>query len=121
MGNDHDPRIFFAAERTLLAWLRTGITIIGLGFVVSKLGLLLRVISNSSMDTNADQGAAAIGIMMVLFGGITVVGAARQHWRFCQTLHENERPANYWVGFAHWISMAVTISAIMLAIFLIIT
>ena len=30
--NTSDPRVFFAAERTLLAWLRTGLTLIGLGF-----------------------------------------------------------------------------------------
>ncbi len=30
-----DPRVYFAAERTLLAWIRTGITTIGLGFVVT--------------------------------------------------------------------------------------
>ena len=39
-----DPRVYFAAERTLLAWIRTGITIIGLGFVVAKFGLFLRFI-----------------------------------------------------------------------------
>jgi putative membrane protein len=26
---DNDPRVFFAAERTLLAWLRTGLTVMG--------------------------------------------------------------------------------------------
>ena len=35
MANDSDPRVFFAAERTLLAWIRTGLTIIALGFVVA--------------------------------------------------------------------------------------
>lgn len=34
-----DPRVFFASERTLLAWLRTGVALIGLGFVVSRFGL----------------------------------------------------------------------------------
>ncbi|CDI01900.1 conserved hypothetical protein [Candidatus Competibacter denitrificans Run_A_D11] len=29
--SDSDPRAFFAAERTLLAWLRTGLTIIAIG------------------------------------------------------------------------------------------
>ena len=31
-----DPRVFFAAERTLLAWVRTGLTIMAFGFVVAR-------------------------------------------------------------------------------------
>ncbi|HAB15828.1 MAG TPA: hypothetical protein DCE44_05190, partial [Verrucomicrobiales bacterium] len=38
-----DPRVFFAAERTLLAWIRTGLTIMGFGFVVARFGLFLRL------------------------------------------------------------------------------
>ncbi|MFY8202182.1 MAG: YidH family protein, partial [Pirellula staleyi] len=41
-----DPRIYFAAERTLLAWLRTGIAIIGLGFLVARFGLFLALSRN---------------------------------------------------------------------------
>ena len=38
LSTNTDPRVFFAAERTLLAWLRTGLALIALGFVVSALG-----------------------------------------------------------------------------------
>jgi len=34
---EQDPRVYFAAERTLLAWVRTGVAVIGLGFVVARL------------------------------------------------------------------------------------
>lgn len=37
-----DPRILFAAERTLLAWVRTGLALMGFGFVVARFGLFLR-------------------------------------------------------------------------------
>ena len=30
-----DPRVYFAAERTLLAWIRTGIGVMAFGFVVA--------------------------------------------------------------------------------------
>ncbi len=35
---EYDPRVFFAAERTLLAWVRTGLGLVGMGFVVAKFG-----------------------------------------------------------------------------------
>ena len=37
----NDPRVYFAAERTLLAWVRTGIAIMAMGFVSSRFGLFL--------------------------------------------------------------------------------
>jgi putative membrane protein len=46
-----DPRVFFASERTLLAWVRTGIAIVGLGFVVSRFGLFLRVFAGRFIAT----------------------------------------------------------------------
>ena len=44
MDESNDPRVYFAAERTLLAWMRTGITVIGLGFVVARFGLFLQIL-----------------------------------------------------------------------------
>lgn len=35
-----DPRIYFAAERTLLAWIRTALALMGLGFVVARFDVL---------------------------------------------------------------------------------
>jgi len=43
-----DPRVYFAAERTLLAWIRSGLTVMALGFVVARFGLFLALMSASS-------------------------------------------------------------------------
>jgi putative membrane protein len=37
-----DPRVDMAAERTFLAWIRTGLALMGFGFVVARFGLFLR-------------------------------------------------------------------------------
>jgi putative membrane protein len=34
-----DPRVYFAAERTLPPWVRTGLAMMGFGFVVARFGL----------------------------------------------------------------------------------
>lgn len=46
-----DPRVYFAAERTLLAWQRTAIALIGLGFVIERFGLFIRMIGPPQAHT----------------------------------------------------------------------
>ncbi|MGO9612672.1 MAG: YidH family protein [Dissulfurispiraceae bacterium] len=38
-----DPRIFFAAERTVLAWIRTSIAFMGFGFLIERFGTFVHV------------------------------------------------------------------------------
>lgn len=44
MSDLNDPRVFFAAERTLTARNRTGLTPMAFGFVLERLGLFLHVL-----------------------------------------------------------------------------
>ena len=43
---DREPKVslndYLAAERTLLAWIRTGLALMGFGFVVARFGLFLQ-------------------------------------------------------------------------------
>ena len=44
---EQDPRVYLAAERTFLAWIRTGLVLMGVGFAVSRFGLFLRELSST--------------------------------------------------------------------------
>jgi putative membrane protein len=93
VADGSDPRVFFAAERTLLAWLRTGVSVVGLGFVVSRFGLFLRAVGHAAGDPPPPIGSAEIGVALVVLGGLTIGGATWQHARFVRRLSPTDRPA----------------------------
>jgi putative membrane protein len=112
-----DPRVFFAAERTLLAWVRTGIAIVGLGFVVERFGLFLQLMvasGGSAVHVRVTGISAAIGIALVLLGSIAMLLAARQHRAFIRTLPLADMPANYRPGPA--LVLAVLLGALSAAL-----
>ncbi len=65
-----DPRIYFAAERTFLAWIRTGLGLMGVGFAVARFGLFLREFRAPSGRAVAHTGGLSVysGVALVALG-----------------------------------------------------
>lgn len=116
--DEADPRIFFAAERTLLAWVRTGLGIIGLGFVVTRFGVFLRVIAHPDSHPAPSLDSTLIGVGIVLLGTLTTIGATVQYMRFCRELTPLQRPGRYWTGFAAMVSFGLAAVGAVLAVYL---
>jgi putative membrane protein len=110
----NDPRIYFAAERTLLAWLRTGLTVVGLGFVVARFGLFLRMMHNAPATSSAMS--TIIGVSLVLLGAGAMAMAAWQHVRFNRSLGPQSLPAYYMTRWSVWFAAMLSTAGIILAI-----
>jgi len=80
-----DPRVLMAAERTLLAWIRTGVTLMGFGFIVARFGLFLRelaAVGERVAERQQNVGVSAIiGTTLVLLGAVAVAVALVDHAR----------------------------------------
>lgn len=77
LSPEQDPRIYFAAERTLLAWVRTGLALMGLGFAIARFGLFLRQIQLSAPtpQPTSSAGSSFTGIFLIALGVlVNVVG-----------------------------------------------
>ena len=84
-----DPRVRFAAERTLLAWVRTGVAMMGFGFVVARFGLFLRELSTVHRpETPHSTGLSLwMGTGLVILGVVMTLLAAGEHWRIVDRLN----------------------------------
>jgi len=86
-----DPRVRMAAERTLLAWVRTGLALMGFGFVVARFGLFLRMLAGrEDLSTQGGGFSLALGIALVLLGVTVTLAAARQHAHILERLRRGE-------------------------------
>jgi len=113
-----DPRIFFAAERTLLAWLRTGIAVIGLGFLVARFGLFLSVLQGHAAS-GRHFSSTVMGVSLVSVGAVMILTATRQHRRYISGLPSDQLPLRYESSMAIRFGLLVGVAAVALAIYLI--
>ena len=118
-----DPRVFFAAERTLLAWVRSGITVMALGFVVAKFGLFLTLLTANGVNNNHAHQSSNLsnvfGIVLIIIGVVITLGAQYNHHIYVRTLPQQDVPelAISWLG--TFLSLSIAFVGILLAAYLI--
>jgi putative membrane protein len=85
---EQDPRVYFAAERTFLAWIRTGLGLMGIGFAVSRFGLFLRQLgaTESHHPTRATGLSLWSGVVLVALGVIVTLSSVLRHIQLIREL-----------------------------------
>jgi putative membrane protein len=85
---EQDPRVYFAAERTFLAWIRTGLGLMGVGFAVSRFGLFLRQVSAVESHVPARSTGLSLwsGVALVALGVIVTLSSVLRHIQLVRQL-----------------------------------
>jgi len=80
MKADLDPNVYLAAERTFLSWIRTGLALMGFGFVVARFGLFMRELNAAQVQSEPLHTGVSLrfGTALVILGVVlTVADVAR--------------------------------------------
>jgi putative membrane protein len=105
-----------ANDRTFLAWLRTGISLFGFGFVIGKIALVVETGTEGLSDKVL---YTTIGVLMVLSGAALIVFGYRQHASIAMSLDaERPTPPPRW---ARTITAAAVVGALALSILIVVT
>jgi putative membrane protein len=101
--------VVLAAERTLSAWIRTALSLMALGFVIDRFGLILHrmpsIQGTSSLyprmlSTWAGSGLVGMGVVMALGAGIRYLHFATAYRRDKRTELGPSLPIGAWFAMA---------------------
>ena len=83
-----DLRDYLAEERTFLAWIRTGLTLMGFGFVVARFGLFLEVMQITRGVSPQSHGFSRwVGTGFIAVGVAVNLLSTRRHLRLIGQLN----------------------------------
>ena len=117
MSDLNDPRVFFAAERTLLAWNRTALALIAFGFATERAGLLLEVLQPHA--PNSQRTASLwLGLIFILLGAWASAYSTLQFRRVLKTLKPVEIPDGYRTAPGVLVNLVVTLLGCALAVYI---
>ena len=121
MPMSSDPRVLFAAERTLLAWQRSSVALMGFGFVIERFNLFLSALRHEAGDPGHHLISLLVGIVLILLGAVVAFVAGLAYRRFVRTLPADAIPSGYWIRFGLLINLALAAIGVFLAAYLLVS
>ncbi|GLV60522.1 hypothetical protein KDH_73410 [Dictyobacter sp. S3.2.2.5] len=104
-----------------MAWIRTGLATITIGFVVARFGLFLRELGFKSQPVPlfSLHYSMLIGVALTMLGIITIIAALRNFLRVRRDIDRNE--FHPMAGSAITLTVVASIIGLLLAIYLFLT
>jgi putative membrane protein len=118
MSTPPDPRVLFAAERTLLAWQRSSLAIMAFGFVIERFSLFLAALRHESERPANHLFSLLVGVALLLLGAGVAIASSVAYRRYIRTLPRQDVSAGYFVEFGALINLVIAAVGIALAVYL---
>lgn len=115
-----DPRVYLAAERTFLAWIRTGIALMGFGFVVARFGLFLRELAANTAPPKIQPAGFSlpVGILLIALGIVVTVSAAIRHHRYVRNIDRGQFRQAFGSALGLWLAGLLGLIGLAVAVYL---
>jgi putative membrane protein len=115
------PSDFLAAERTFLAWIRTGLALMGLGFVVARFGLFLQTLSIHLADSTYRAYGPSLwfGTALIILGVSVTAGSLWNFFRLIDRLKQGSLGFDRPSGLAIALTVALAAAGLAMATYLI--
>ncbi|MBW8852498.1 MAG: DUF202 domain-containing protein [Xanthomonadales bacterium] len=119
MSESSALRDLFAAERTLLAWNRTSVSLMAFGFVVERFGLFLALVRHGDLGAFQRHASFFVGEGFVLLAIVVALLSMRQHGRVLRALGGG-REAAYDFRPGLWLNALVGLLGVGLSAYLVV-